>query len=124
MTFTPALTIIMPWPDAALSPNSRGRWAKIKEVTAAREMAYLATMDQIHWIAKPIPAGVMMRVTFHRPNNRRMDLDNLVGRCKAYQDGIFSALGWDDALIVEARYIMGQVIPEGSVCMTIEVENE
>jgi len=119
------ITVTLPWPDPDLSPNGRKRWAKIKAVTHANKLAYVLTMDSLHWISQtPIPAGVIVEVTFHKPTRRRMDIDNLVGRCKPYQDGIFQALGWDDALICEARYVMGQIIPDGLVIITIKTTNE
>lgn len=117
------ITLTLPWPSSALSPNSRKRWDKIEAVTNARnEAAYITRTE--YYGDMPQPAGVRLVVTFHKPTARRMDLDNLVGRVKPLQDGVFQALGWDDRIICEATYIMGCTIPDGAVVMAIKAVTE
>ena len=113
------ITITLPWPSSALSPNGRDRWAKIEATKPTLEIAAYLTAQAGYFHFAKQPAGVRLEVVFHKPNRRRMDIDNLVGRMKSVQDGVFLALGWDDRIICEATYRMGQVIPGGQVVMTI-----
>ena len=110
------LTLILPWPDPALSPNHRSRWGKVKAVNAARwEACVLAKEAGVQMR----PGLVKMSLTFYPPDKRQYDLDNLGARCKAAIDGVFQALELDDHCIVELRYIRGRICKGGSVEMRI-----
>ena len=59
--------------------------------------------------------------TFYPPAKYHYDEDGLVGRCKAYQDGVGDALGFDDFQIKKTERSMGEVDrPDGRVVMTLE----
>jgi len=97
-----ALTITLPWPSADLSPNARGHWAsKSKAVKTARMFAMFVCLDAMQTQFTPInaPRHAEVKLVFYPPTKRHYDLDNLQARCKAYQDGVFNALGWDDKII-------------------------
>jgi crossover junction endodeoxyribonuclease RusA len=120
---TPILTVTLPWPSSALSPNSRDRWARIKAITPARELARLEAINTINlapgsWCWAQTGTFSITR-TFYPPNNRWFDMDNLIGCLKAYQDGIFDALGANDHLIREGHEYWGEVISGGRVVIEV-----
>jgi crossover junction endodeoxyribonuclease RusA len=103
------MTIQLPWPSRALSPNSRGHWAtKAQAVKAARTVAFYATKE-----SKMLPC-VNFTLTFHPPTNRARDLDNLVASCKAYLDGMAQAWGVNDSAFRWTATI-GEIVPGGRV---------
>jgi crossover junction endodeoxyribonuclease RusA len=97
---TPArlLRVVLPWPGAALSPNSRGHWRK----SAAAKKHYRRTCAilarQQGTVAGCMPAGrLRVCMTFVQPDKRRRDLDNLIAAMKSGLDGLADAMGVDDA---------------------------
>jgi hypothetical protein len=116
------ITLILDWPDKALSPNSRAKWAKIAAVKQARADAYLLAKEAG---VQMRPGLVRMSLTFYPPDGRLYDLDGLGSRCKAAIDGVFQALELNDHCVVELRYIRGQICREGkgSVQMIIVEAN-
>jgi crossover junction endodeoxyribonuclease RusA len=116
------ITIELPWPDAALSPNGRLHWAKkARAVKDARSQALYTTRTEYRQ-DMTAPNTVDISMCFYPPTKRHYDLDNLQSRCKAYQDGIFQALGWNDKIIEHVETRLCQVRPGGQVIYTIQVE--
>jgi hypothetical protein len=114
------ITIILPWPESALSPNSRDRWGKIKAAKFARQTGKITILRAGYCSTPSDPV-----FTFDAPTHRHYDLDGLVTRCKNYQDGIFDALNNNDNQIevIEAR--IKDVCAGGSVTITIsEVDDD
>lgn len=92
------ITITLPWPSRILSPNSRGlHWgARAKAKKAARSDGRLLALAAMGRAARPQgPQKVAM--TFHPPNARARDTDNMLAACKAALDGIADAIGVDDS---------------------------
>ena len=119
---THIVTVTLPFPDAKLSPNSRAPWRKIEATKAARELAYYQTRQLLNGqliIREPLAVSMY----FYPPARRHFDLDNMISRCKAYQDGIFQALGLDDHLIVTLTAQRCDVVKGGRVSMEIESED-
>jgi crossover junction endodeoxyribonuclease RusA len=92
MTFT----VILPWPDRVLHPNSRCHWArKAKAVNRHRVLA--------GWNAKAASfpklyvEALKVTVIFSPPDNRARDLDGMLSSIKAYLDGIADVVGVDDS---------------------------
>lgn len=86
----------LPWPDKRLNPNQRISRFKIADAKktdrkAAFALSRLAFGVDKHTIKK-------IDVTFHQPDNRRRDFDNMIAAYKATQDGIADAIGLDDHL--------------------------
>jgi crossover junction endodeoxyribonuclease RusA len=54
----------------------------------------LACVAGVHRAAPEFPN---VKVTFHPPDNRRRDTDNMLASCKASLDGLALAMGVDDA---------------------------
>ena len=114
------VAVELPWPDSALSANSRNRWAKIKAVTPARQMAKLTALNSRMHVIKPGIGDLIISMEFYPPTKRAFDLDGCITRCKAYQDGIFDALGIDDNLIVEINAKRCQVVKCGLVRIEVK----
>lgn len=87
------MRIVFPWPDSALSSNSRAnRWNVAKAKKQQRVDAY--------WLAKAAniqrdPAAVLT-IEYLPPNDRRRDAQNMPTALKALIDGIAEAMGCDD----------------------------
>jgi crossover junction endodeoxyribonuclease RusA len=92
-----AYTITLPWPDRHLSPNARVHWAeKARRGRNAKVEGWtLAIRDGAHNLRWP---AATVDITFHPPDKRRRDLDNMLASCKAAFDGIAQATGIDDSL--------------------------
>lgn len=94
------LTVEMPWPSVALSPNGRAHWAaKAKAVKASKHYAW--TMAKSLMGPLGIAPGswvgpVSVQITFHPSVERDRDLDNMQASQKAALDGISMALGIND----------------------------
>lgn len=90
------LTLTLPWPPTALSPNARQHWsqlAKAKKKYRA-DCAWQAKSQG----AKPMDADRLhLTLTFLPPTRRAYDLDNLLARMKSGLDGLADVLGVDDS---------------------------
>jgi len=88
-------TIRLPWPDKALSSNSRAHWSvRGRAASKARLGAFYACK------AEKVPKGKSAKLTFTfhpKERGRLPDLANCPHMCKAYIDGIADAVGCDDA---------------------------
>jgi crossover junction endodeoxyribonuclease RusA len=111
------LTITLPWPDKALSPNasSPGNWHhKARKTKIAREVAYWTalTAGAAHMVFDP---PVFVHMKFIPPTRRRRDEGNLIGWVKAYLDGIADAIDVDDQHFrlthdLDREHVAGEVI--------------
>lgn len=91
--------IELPYPAAALSPNSRAHWRTIASAKKShREWARLATLAWRGTDHRPIDAEqIDVLITVYPPKAWRTgDRDNFLSRCKAYLDGIADGLGVND----------------------------
>lgn len=96
------MKIVLPWPDARLSPNARLHWrAKVGPKQSARiktgwivvtSEGFYQTREWLQANEEPVP----ITVSFFPPDGRRRDDDNMVGSFKSYRDGIAQAFGIDD----------------------------
>lgn len=117
------LSVTLPWPDAALSPNRKNghHWgsvnkAKGKRLADARHIA-LQAMVQTHYIP---PKGLLpLTLTFVHPDKRRRDLDNLLASMKADLDGLSHALGVDDQVFEPV--ILRRAYSKKNGCVLVEV---
>lgn len=103
--------IVMPWPNAALSPNGRRHFqyvAKLKK--AARLQAFsLAREAGAHRLPFPKDERLMVWIVGYAPDRRRRDADNLLASMKGALDGLADALGIDDRRFVPSIYIADEV---------------
>lgn len=86
-------TITLPWPPQTLNANSRGHWRKRAASTklARWQAAMLAREAKV-----PMAPEAALTFTYHPPDKRHRDAQNLPGMCKAYIDGIADGMGVDD----------------------------
>jgi len=114
------ITITLPWHDRKLSPNARVHHfvlarAKKKAKSDANILAFLAYRE----IGRPqLIAPITVSITFHPPDNRRRDLDNMLASNKAALDGIAAAIGVDDSLW-RLSLSRGDVVKSGKVVVQI-----
>ena len=85
----------LPWPSSDLSPNSRLHWARKSRVAKkARNDARLLCLSEgirgLGWDAARVS------ITFHAPDARHRDTDNMLASLKSALDGIADATGIDD----------------------------
>lgn len=117
------LSITLPWPHQDLSPNSRVHWRTVaKRKKAAKETALWATTygAKGEWRVGQENARIKLSLRFAPPSNRHYDLDGLISRFKAYQDGIAQAIGVNDR---NFSYGVIEMLPKqkgGLVYVTVE----
>lgn len=119
------ITFSLPWPNKALSPNSRiDRRSSTKIRQAARDLGFYAAKEALQKNGFPSylhgVAGIVVIYSFHAPNMHRYDLDNALSRLKAANDGIALALGVDDSDWNAVTLRRGQPVVGGRVDVEIE----
>lgn len=93
------LTIILPLPAKALSPNARVHWrVKAKSTAKARGDAQLAAINAMNeeGICAPYWKKATAKGRFYFRTNRAHDQTNLQGSLKASEDGFTDACVWKD----------------------------
>ena len=65
------------------------------------------------------PVSLRIQVTFHPPNARRRDVDNLIASIKPHLDGISDAIGIDDSRWIWAAPVMAKPEKPGRVVVTL-----
>jgi crossover junction endodeoxyribonuclease RusA len=122
------ISSVLPWPNAALSPNRRQHWSKRATVASG----YRAQCRVLGLAAAPTwrPSSAWLGASLHAvlvftpPDRRHYDLDNLIARMKPGLDGLCEGLGINDVLI---RAITATILPEpapsGSVAVTLRPWN-
>jgi crossover junction endodeoxyribonuclease RusA len=112
------MIVCFPWPDKGLSPNARlHRMAKAKLVREARLRAFYVAKAAmpfgINW-----PETCHLDITFHPPDRRRRDLDNMLASAKSCVDGLADAMKVDDyGFSLTLR--RGDPVKGGAVVVTI-----
>ena len=120
------LELVLPWPSRDLSPNARvHRMAKARATRAAKETALLLAC-RAGWRGARLPAGRLhLWVTFHQaPGKALPDVDNMIGRFKAYRDGLAIALGIDDKRFQCHPEVSDRRRPGGEVVVRITANDE
>lgn len=106
--------IVLPWPDRALSPNSRGHWSKKSRAAKAYRKACWAIAKQ-SGVAVDWEGEVALWLTFFPPDRRHRDDDNLIASFKSGRDGLADALGIDDKRFRLYPWVSDQVRSGGCV---------
>ena len=110
-------------PPPELNPNNlrRSHWTVRHEATqrAKNEIGWLS---KVQWHDDKPMMRARISYRFCLKDNRRRDLDNLLGACKAYQDGLIEAgvIFYDDAKHLEIGNIKAEVTGEEKTIVTIE----
>ena len=88
-----SVTIDLPWPPRDLQPHAKGLWYKKANATKVYR-------SQAFWWAKKAKLatdpGATLRFTYHPPDNRRRDCQNVPSMLKPAIDGIADAMKCDD----------------------------
>lgn len=110
--------IVLPWPPAALSPNSRMHWRSRQKAAKASRLLAFAEVVKAKWV---IPKGgrIHLWIDFYPPTRRMPDDDNMLARAKGYRDGIADALGIDDRVFVSHPYVKSEAVKGGEVRIRI-----
>lgn len=119
--------VILPWPHPYLFPNrSKGApWGAISPLRAdQKEMGWglalgAGAADFIGQVHKPV---IHYEIRPPKQRGRPADYDGVISACKAYVDGICSALQIDDGIIKEGTF---KVLPkkgDGEVEISLEWE--
>ena len=122
------MSVTIPWPPKELSPNARKDRREISSIRARyrHDCGWLVTAAKMNF-AHMADCGLHMRITFHPPDNRKRDLDNMLASIKSGLDGVSDAMGVDDskwgltirrgdvikggAVVVEAGYSNDSFVP-------------
>lgn len=120
-TEAPPLVFSLPWPPAALSPNTRQHWSKLSKAKRIyRRACWAATIEQRVHLRGVAGGPLALSLQFGPPNARRHDRDNLLARMKAGIDGVCDALGIDDRWFAAVTVQAGAVTrPDGCVWVRI-----
>lgn len=109
------MKITLPWPKRELSPNARVHYfAKARAVKAYRTgCGWEAKAQGLRRIEAD---SLQVIITFHPPDRRRRDRDNMITSLKAGCDGVADVLGVDDSKWVPT-YHVGEPVKRGCVVM-------
>ena len=111
------MRIELPWPSKTLSPNARAHWFKKSAATRAYRRACYYAAREVIGLSK-LESPVQMTVTFHPPDKRNRDRDNMISSMKSGMDGLADAFGIDDRHFIPT-YQVGAFVQHG--CVTIEI---
>ena len=117
---TDAITIRLPWPDAALWQNVRVHW-RVKSVATRQSRAWAA------WECKAAGCSFLtfagrprLAWSIHKPPKSRADMSNVQAALKAAIDGIQDALMIDDNRFIHVwPEEFGERVPGGLIVVTI-----
>ncbi len=125
------MTLTLPWIDSRLLPNRKLHWTVKRRATSeARETAWAIATDWKHGIdGRPCEKrihtplkGCTAVVTFHPPDRRRRDLDNLLRACKPFWDGIVDAGILEDDSCVQLISVRRGELDKANPRTEIEIE--
>lgn len=113
----------LPFPHADLMPNRKnGRhWGQTQSVKSrAYSDAYALTYQAMQGGAfADVTGRVPVVLTFHAPDKRHRDLDNLLAASKAALDGVAAALHMDDREFEPVTIKRGKVGSPGALVVEI-----
>lgn len=111
------LTLTLPWPASALSPNARhAHWSSLAKAKKAYRFVCAMTARQ-QGATKIQAERLSVHLQFVPPDRRLRDLDNLIGCMKPGLDGLADVLGVDDS-----RWRLAAEIAEGEIGGYVRVE--
>lgn len=95
MTALPC-AVSLPWPPRALSPNGRKHRMAVARVKK-QYRADCAWSTIAAGVRRIDATAVRVRITFHPPDARARDTDNMLASLKAGLDGVADVIGIDDS---------------------------
>ncbi|MEY2654294.1 MAG: hypothetical protein RLZZ524_1322 [Pseudomonadota bacterium] len=91
------LTMTLPWPPQALSPNTRhAHWSSLARAKRRFRSACSMVAKQ-HGAGRLESPELAVNISFVPPDRRRRDLDNCIAAMKSGLDGLADVLGVDDS---------------------------
>jgi len=113
------LKIQLLYPPATLNPNGRNHWAAVARVRCLyRATCRVMTAGEKNRLGYKSASRPHVIITFHPPDKRKRDMDNMIAAFKAGQDGVADAIGVDDSKWVSS-YRIGQPVKGGLVIVEI-----
>lgn len=110
------MLITLSWPHRKLSPNARVHWAeKSRLARSYRQEGFYATRAERAALTLENP---LVALTFHPPDARHRDLDNMISAMKSALDGIADAIGVDDHKWRLSAQV-GEQMPGGKVVVQV-----
>ena len=92
------VSVSLPWPETALSPNTTAHWTvKAKAKKEYKRIAAMRTYQANQYGFNQIAGQVDVEFHFYPPRAGKYDEDNLIARMKAGIDGIAQAIKTDDS---------------------------
>ncbi len=92
--------VLLPWPPAECSPNSRVHWSKRARAAKVYRKACWGLCLAAGWKAWVSECRPRVTLEFVPALERRRDLDNCIASMKAGLDGIADALRVDDSRFI------------------------
>lgn len=119
-----ALELVLPWPSKDLSPNARVHYRVKAAATKLARQTAVVLAHEAGWKGLQLPPGRLHLWIdcYQAPGKKLPDDDNMIGRCKAYRDGIAQALGIDDKRFKSHPDVKDERRPGGQVVMRITGE--
>jgi hypothetical protein len=113
--------LILPWPDRALHPNSRGHWSKRAKAAKAARQAGFVLAREAGWRELQLPEEGPLHVWIegYPTDRRRRDADGLLSSLKPWLDGIADSLNIDDRRFVPHPWVKDEVRKGGEVRIRI-----
>ena len=103
------MILTLPWPPKELSPNTRKHWAVKAKYTKQYRAVCAALAARV---AKP--ERLTFQITFHAPDARPRDDDNMIGSFKSGRDGLADAWGVNDRAF-QFMYKFGPPVKGGQI---------
>ena len=113
------MRIELPFPNGKLSPNrAKGvHWVATHHLKKYEfSNAYTLTKQAMNCETMN---GVGLTITYHEPDRRNRDLDNMLAASKSAIDGMASALGVNDKNFNPITIIRGEVVKGGLMVVTL-----
>jgi len=116
-----ALELALPWPSKDLSPNARVHWRRKADATRTARQTAVVLAFEAGWRDAWLPPGHLHLWIdiYQAPGKKLPDDDNMLGRCKAYRDGLAQVLGIDDKRFKSHPDVKSERRPGGQVVMRI-----
>ena len=113
------MTLTLPWPDKRLSPNARQHRLAVAPLrkSVRHDAMWACKAAKMHF-PHLVDLGLHLRITFHPPDLRRRDIDNMLASIKSQLDGVSDVIGVDDSKW-DLTLVRGHVVKGG--CVVIDV---
>lgn len=131
------IVLALPLPPAALSPNARGRWERIKATESYRDMVIILARQACGGWQPREGAHYRMTETYRIAGRRRRDIRNLFAAFKAGEDALgpprrTNRSAWvsgagilpgdDDSVLEHGAPHIERVKTKAEECVLVEIE--